>query len=1343
MRNKRLFRAISAFFIATIFLLVSLVSTVLAVGGGGQDNSTQDTGKLLEVRSDRTMLHSASAAVPDASQVEEENEGNEEDEEDRENEGNGETQEKENVEPLWEGAVISAAEINASPAENQTESDGGTAHLPQQAEEAASAETPAAAVYTFQPANGEEAAAQIDAYLEALYAPDAEAHMPRWEMEVPREWMPAGMVCKYVADDADFGAAYYTFAFETQIVTAEAELFFSGGEGTAEKPYSITSKADLQQLAAEVNGGQAYSGIHFRLDEDLDLAGEAWVPIGTGAGEYTASFAGLTNAKPFKGIFDGNHKTIQNLNVTTTLTTGVAADYKGLFGAIENASIFNLTIENATIKGGSALGVLVGYVQGNCTIENNRIVNSSVSGSGSSNLAVGGMVGAIHPTKDNTTIIQNNAGINITITNAGTAGVTGGFIGKVFANSASANNSAVLIIGSSVSGGDITTTVNHSGGLVGQLDASNAQNYRCTISKCWADIPISKSVSNAGGLIGAISAGSGNCEYFIEDSYALGGVDSTGIHVGGLLGDGAVVSSGSKIQIRNAYATGNLSTTGTGTGTDSGIGGLVGRLFNVQNNTDQSIFISNCYATGNISSKAHYTSGFIGLADNKISINNCWATGNVSNNNSSVYDHAGFIGYARGKVSNTISIRNCWSSGNVVATAQLTGGFGGNMEYTNVSNSYTLGSVYSSSTSSEIGGFSGRCANSTVTNCYAAGRSAKAFIGSASGTIKNCFMDTTTTQASTGATGKTTTDMTKLATFAAWNIQENSSGAAGGSGTDENPWYIDDGSTYPYLYYQYDGHSSEETNYGLARVEYMDGEYQRLGNQMDFKLGKTFATTFQVKTAGAARAFFPYIHETTSNELGKYDNWFTAETITIAQGKSFSISATTPYSIGAISQTGIVGFRKFPSAIKTSNRPKFQENDVSSYARVGDEITYTIQVSNYSQDYDWTDIVLQDPLPAGLTFLENSVQVNGEPIAKDSGTVPYYSFQEETNRLTVYLKDMPKDAAGQTTASAVVTFRTAVNAEAIGEYPPDAAAENLRNRGEVTGTLLDNGVDNGTYTARFDDRNTDPILPQFRVIYNGNGGTTPQGEAQQYGNYVFTIENDTVLGNDVLQFQKENAIFTGWNTQADGKGTPHIAGDTISLQEDVTLYAQWKSLPTLSFYKVDGDSLSGDATIFLGGAEFSLYQWNGAPPTGEYPVYNGDENWVFVSSAISSAVQEDLGLVKFTGLSFSGVYLLIETKAPTDYELPGAQWLFQVDQEGQISGITLLSGRVQYTVKPNPEIAKGCFLPNYYPLPDYELPELGGNGTFHYTIAGVVLIAAAGAAFAVYRIRNRKKTPPK
>ena len=89
-------------------------------------------------------------------------------------------------------------------------------------------------------------------------------------------------------------------------------------------------------------------------------------------------------------------------------------------------------------------------------------------------------------------------------------------------------------------------------------------------------------------------------------------------------------------------------------------------------------------------------------------------------------------------------------------------------------------------------------------------------------------------------------------------------------------------------------------------------------------------------------------------------------------------------------------------------------------------------------------------------------------------------------------------------------------------------------------------------------------LKKFLTLsYDGNGGTgnmdslteTTDGEE-------FTIKKN--------QFQKEGISFVEWNTKADGSGVSYHEGDKLTLSEDTTLYAQWKSVQhTVTFMNDD------------------------------------------------------------------------------------------------------------------------------------------------------------------------------
>ena len=73
---------------------------------------------------------------------------------------------------------------------------------------------------------------------------------------------------------------------------------------------------------------------------------------------------------------------------------------------------------------------------------------------------------------------------------------------------------------------------------------------------------------------------------------------------------------------------------------------------------------------------------------------------------------------------------------------------------------------------------------------------------------------------------------------------------------------------------------------------------------------------------------------------------------------------------------------------------------------------------------------------------------------------------------------------------------------------------------------------------------------QVKLTYDANGGEgTIDSTTGAAGESVTVAEN---------VFTRNNYTFTGWNTQADGKGTAYKPGDSFTLTDkDTVLYAQW------------------------------------------------------------------------------------------------------------------------------------------------------------------------------------------
>lgn len=130
------------------------------------------------------------------------------------------------------------------------------------------------------------------------------------------------------------------------------------------KTVTVSSAAQLAGLAAMCNNkdNNFLKGYKVTLENDIDLGGASWTPIGD-----------IEAGSHFSGEFDGNGKTISNLNVSNLKGAG-------LFGALQG-KVKNLTIDGATINSHHWAGVVAGYCTDNAgtSIENVTVKNFSVT----------------------------------------------------------------------------------------------------------------------------------------------------------------------------------------------------------------------------------------------------------------------------------------------------------------------------------------------------------------------------------------------------------------------------------------------------------------------------------------------------------------------------------------------------------------------------------------------------------------------------------------------------------------------------------------------------------------------------------------------------------------------------------------------------------------------------------------------------------------------------------------------------------------------------------------------------------------------------------------------------
>ena len=96
------------------------------------------------------------------------------------------------------------------------------------------------------------------------------------------------------------------------------------------------------------------------------------------------------------------------------------------------------------------------------------------------------------------------------------------------------------------------------------------------------------------------------------------------------------------------------------------------------------------------------------------------------------------------------------------------------------------------------------------------------------------------------------------------------------------------------------------------------------------------------------------------------------------------------------------------------------------------------------------------------------------------------------------------------------------------------------------------------------------VTQTHNVHFNSNGGS---------GTMIDQTVNEfepTVLNANT--FTNEGFIFDGWNTEIDGTGDYYADGATVTLLDDLTLYAQWERLYTITLAAVENGSISASLT---------------------------------------------------------------------------------------------------------------------------------------------------------------------
>jgi uncharacterized protein (TIGR02145 family)/uncharacterized repeat protein (TIGR02543 family) len=148
---------------------------------------------------------------------------------------------------------------------------------------------------------------------------------------------------------------------------------------------------------------------------------------------------------------------------------------------------------------------------------------------------------------------------------------------------------------------------------------------------------------------------------------------------------------------------------------------------------------------------------------------------------------------------------------------------------------------------------------------------------------------------------------------------------------------------------------------------------------------------------------------------------------------------------------------------------------------------------------------------------------------------------------------------------------------------------------------------------------------EFTVTFNPNGGTGVM-ESQ-------TFKDEEAQQLSPNTFLREEYSFAGWNTQPDGNGNSYLDKQTITVSSNLTLYAQWDSLPPSIFYYyvtfyANGGSGNMEPQPFLPEEEKELTANSFSRPGFEFRHWNtkADGTGKNIPDRVEIELTEDLSL---------------------------------------------------------------------------------------------------------------------
>ena len=332
----------------------------------------------------------------------------------------------------------------------------------------------------------------------------------------------------------------------------------------------------------------------------------------------------------------------------------------------------------------------------------------------------------------------------------------------------------------------------------------------------------------------------------------------------------------------------------------------------------------------------------------------------------------------------------------------------------------------------------------------------------------------------------------------------------------------------------------------------------------------------------------------------------------------------------------------FGTVVITTMKPELQETaDLSGGAyEVPYTVTYTMSdnllnmLKNASSGVPMTFVVELDSRLTAKTGADGNFlyNFNGDGILE----VDESSITVSGNKITVLCNPVTGWANAVKDKTSVVMTLKGTGVLAARDFD---AGKYLNTTGHIKGTIPVGGT---TFPVMIPANvcRTKMLAPTYTVTYDANGGSGTMTDPNSPYAYGVTA---TVLTNG---FTRSGYTFTGWNTQADGKGRSCKAGDSINVTGNIVLYAQWSKNSSgrddRDSYYFAIEKIDAQDSHALNGATFALYQ------------YSSDGKTVNRTTAKTSRNGSESGIALFSVDSITGNggdWYYVEVTAPEGYVL--------------------------------------------------------------------------------------------